>query len=386
MKAAMALSEKDPKRVVGLMSGTSIDGVDAAVVEVAGHGPSTRVELVVYQTFPYTPDLRRRLLQVMSGPVHDVCEMNFVLGEVFAAAAKEIIERSGAPVDLVGTHGQTIYHIDRRQGGTPSTLQVGEAAVIAEATGAVVVSDFRVRDIAAGGAGAPLVPYVDALLFSAADRTRALQNIGGIANVTVVPAGNDPEADVFAFDTGPGNSIIDGVTSAMTDGEQGMDEGGRLAARGRVDEALLEMLLGHPFLHEAPPKSTGREVFGHLFAEALLEEWKPERRLDLLRTVTEFTAASIAEAYDRFVRPRTTIDEVLVSGGGLRNETLLESLRRRLAPTPVRSVEEVSPIPSDAKEAVAFAVLANECIHGHPANVPAATGARNPVVLGKISV
>jgi anhydro-N-acetylmuramic acid kinase len=297
--------------------------------------------------------------------------MNFVLGEAFGRAARTMGE-----MDLVGSHGQTVHHIDPASGGTPSTLQVGEASLIAEATGAVVVSDFRTRDMAAGGAGAPLIPHVDHLLFRQAGRVRALLNLGGIANVTILP---EDREGVLAFDTGPGNMIIDAVTGILTDGEETVDRGGRIARGGAVDDHLLRDLLDHPFLHRPPPKSTGREVFGRAFVDDILRRREPDA--DLLRTVTELTAASVADAIRRY-----EVDEVIASGGGTHNETLMTSLRRRLDPIPLRRLEEVSEIPGDAKEAVAFAVLANEAIHGHPANVPAATGARGPVILGKITV
>ena len=380
MSRLSRLPDKDPKVVVGLMSGTSVDGVDAALVEIAGRGLSTRVRLIRHGTFPYPGEIRERILRLFDGEVRDACEMNFVLGDEFARAAMGIL-REGETADLVGSHGQTIYHTDPSQPGRASTLQIGEASIIAEATGAVVVSDFRSRDISAGGTGAPLVPYADFLLFRQEGVVRGLQNIGGIANVTVVP---DTLEGVFAFDTGPGNMVMDEVARAATSGRERFDPSGSLAAAGKVDDALLGDLLGHPFLGLDPPKSTGREVFGKAFADELIRDCDEGRLGDLLATVTRFTARSIHLAYERFVFPRTRIDEVWTSGGGVLNETLMSALRDLFAPLPVRNLDDVSPIPASAKEAVAFAVLANEAVHGCPANLPRVTGASWPVVLGKI--
>ncbi|MEW6229036.1 MAG: anhydro-N-acetylmuramic acid kinase [Bacillota bacterium] len=382
------------RRVVGLMSGTSADGVDAALVELRGHAESTTLERVVFRRTPYEPELRARIFALMSpetSRVDEICVMNFVLGEVFARAALDVIREAGlgpGDVDLVGSHGQTIYHIPHAETccgvSTMSTLQIGEPAVIAERTGLATVADFRVRDVAAGGQGAPLVPYADWVLFRDPHKTRVVQNIGGIANLTALPAGCGID-DVFAFDTGPGNMVIDGVVSILTGGALSFDEDGKMASSGKVRESMLAWALSHPFFAKEPPKTTGREEFGLQFAQEMAERARAQGVAgeDLVATATALTAESIVESYKRWVRPRCRIDEVIVSGGGSYNLALLEMLRERLPGVAVVTCEDVG-MSSDAKEAIAFAILANDAACGYPTNVPGATGACRRVVLGKI--
>jgi anhydro-N-acetylmuramic acid kinase len=370
------------------MSGTSADGVSAAIVDLGRRG----VKVVAFGTFPYPHALRRAVLEVSrpeSGRVDDVCHLNFVLGDAFASALIRLARRANVPlesIDLVGSHGQTIQHIPQ---GRPfgrrrvrSTLQIAEPAVIAERTGITTVADFRPRDVAAGGEGAPLVPYADFLLFGGGPVTRAVQNIGGIANVTYLPAGGSLN-ETIAFDTGPGNMVIDYVVSRATSGRLRYDRDGRLAARGKVEPVLLRQLMRHPFLRRRPPKSTGREEFGAPFAEAVYQ--RARRRgvppLDILATVTAFTAKSIAQAYGCYLPRR--VEEVLLCGGGARNRTLVRMLREELEPARVRMTDELG-VPVEAKEALSFALLAVATIRGEPGNVPRATGARRPVLLGKI--
>lgn len=366
------------------MSGTSVDGIDAALVDIDGAGPGAGVTLLAFKTYPFPADVKERIHRAFDGHVREICELNFSLGELFATAVLKICAEAGvAPrdVDLVGSPGQTVYHLPKSdENGVNSTLQIGEASVIAERTGIPVVCDFRTRDIAAGGDGAPLVPYADFVLFQQPGRVRALQNIGGIANVTVLPESID---EVLAFDTGPGNMVVDHVARAVARDEEAFDEDGKLSALGKVDEELLGRLLEHPYLAVPPPKSTGREVFGRAFSQRLVDEYDSMRLLDLLATVVAFTAESIARAHRDFIEPRYAVDEVIASGGGVRNLTLLAELRERLAPVPVRTLEEFG-LSSDAKEAVAFAILANETIAGNAGNVPSATGALRPAILGKI--
>ncbi len=384
MRRLIELHSKTRRRIVGLMSGTSADGIDAALVEIEGSGADSVVEVLKFATYPFAADTRERIHRAFGGAgAKELCELNFLLGEAFAAAVLKIIQEAKlhpADVDLVGSHGQTVYHIPKALDGVNSTLQLGEGAVIAERTGLPVVCDFRPRDIAAGGDGAPLVPYADFVLFNEPGKVRALQNIGGIANVTVLPG--DVE-EIFAFDTGPGNMIVDEVARAAAADDTAFDEDGKLSALGVVDEALLAKLMEHEYLALSPPKTTGREMFGRDFSRKLVEAYDPLRLLDLLATVVRFTAASIARAYKDFIFPRFEVDQVIVSGGGVHNETLLRSLRELVAPVPVVTLESLG-LSSDAKEAVAFAILANETIAGNPANVPGATGALRPVVLGKI--
>ncbi len=380
----IAIRGKEERLVLGLSSGTSADGVDAALVRIRGSGTEISVEFVAGRTYPYEPPLREAVLRLAEGHTAEVCRMNFVLGEVFASAALALVREAGfrrEEIDLIGSHGQTICHLPRGPRTTPSTLQVGEPDVIAESTGVPVVSDFRTRDVAAGGEGAPLVPYVDYLLFRRDGRAVALQNIGGIANVTVVTPEFD---DLIAFDTGPGNMPLDHVTGILTRGRERFDRGGKLAARGRIDESLAERLLADPWFALPPPKSTGRERFGERWVMRILEGKGNLSIHDILATLTVFVARSIHRAYEDFVFPRAEIREILVSGGGLRNLALMAHLRRLFHPIPVRSTAEAGVDP-DLREAVAFAVLANETLFGNPNNVPLATGARWPVVLGKLS-
>ena len=374
--------------MAGLMSGTSADGVDAAIVDIAGR----TVKLLVFETFPYPAGIRRAVLDLCrpeAARVGDICHLNFVLGEIFASALIELAKKAGIAldsIDLIGSHGQTIHHIPqgRRFGRRKirSTLQIAEPCVIAERTGVTTVADFRPRDVAAGGQGAPLVPYADYVLFAGSRLSRAVQNIGGIANVTYLPAGCGV-GDVLAFDTGPGNMVIDRLVSRITRGKRRYDRAGALARRGRVIEPLLAELMGHKFLRRRPPKTTGREEFGWQFADALYRRARQKRiaPFDILATVTALTAVSIAEAYRRFLP--TSADEVILCGGGARNRTLVEMLQQRLHPAKLRTSDEFG-ISADAKEAVSFAILAAETIRGAANNVPAATGARRPVVLGKI--
>lgn len=370
------------------MSGTSADGVDVAVIDIGPRG----VEVVAFGTVAYPASLRQRVFHLFdpkTARIDDLCHLNVVLGEVFAEALVRVCKRSRVrldSIDLVGSHGQTVCHLPegRRWGKrrVRSTLQIGEPCVIAERTGITTVADFRPRDVAAGGEGAPLVPYVDYLLLADKRRSRAVQNIGGIANVTYLPAGGGVE-DVIAFDTGPGNMMIDRVVERVTRGRRAYDAGGRTAARGTVDETLLAELLRHPYLKRRPPKSTGRETFGAPCADAVYDRARAKRipPPDILATVTALTAESIALAYRRHLPGG--VDEVILCGGGARNRTLVGRLRTLVAPAIVLRTDDFG-LDADAKEAVSFAVLAYETLRGRPGNVPAATGAKRPVVLGKI--
>jgi len=370
-----ALVAKPDRLVIGLMSGTSVDGIDAALVRIHGGGPGVAVDLLAFATYPFEPAVREeifRLFRPETSTVATVCHMNFVLGEVFAAAALRLMAETGVQPDLIGSHGQTVWH---EPAGTRSTLQIGEPAVIAERTGVVTVGDFRVRDIAAGGQGAPLVPYLDYCLLRHDRLHRATQNIGGVGNVTYLPAGCDLHG-IVAFDTGPGNMIIDALCAAFFG--QPFDRDGAIAASGRVDQTLLAELMAHPYLAARAPKTTGRELFGVQFARGLAGRGKPA---DLVATATAFTAHSIADAYRRHLGP---VDEVIVGGGGARNAVLMRMLAEALPEARVVAHEAVG-INSDAKEAIAFALLANDCILGLPTNVPGATGARQ-AVLGKVTL
>jgi len=378
------------KLVIGLMSGTSVDGIDAALVRIDGSGLGMKVETLGFATYLFPPTIRQRIFELFNpatGSVDKVCEMNFVVGEAFADAALKIASACGVriqDIDLIGSHGQTIYHIPKvgREGpwAGRSTLQIGEPAVIAERTGVTTVADFRTRDIAAGGQGAPLVPYVDYLLFTHPEASRAIQNIGGIGNVTYLPR-NAGALMVTAFDTGPGNMLIDGAMTVLTSGQMSFDKDGIWASRGKAEPSMLSELMGHPFIHLDPPKTTGREDFGLQFCRPLVEKWR--NRLsdyDVITTVTAFTAESISFAYRRFLG---AVDEVILGGGGSNNPVLVEMIRERLPDVRLLRHEDLG-ISSDAKEAIAFAILANEAMRGNTMNLPGATGARKQVVLGKI--
>jgi anhydro-N-acetylmuramic acid kinase len=377
----LAARDRPARLVIGLLSGTSADGTDAALCAINGSDETTRLALRAFVSTPFERPLRERIFRVSQADASELCDLDVLLGEAFAEAALTVCAAAGAKiedVDLIGSHGQTAVHHPRSAGRLGATLQIGEAAVIAERTGRPVVSDFRVRDVAAGGEGAPLVPLVDHLLFRAPGRRRALQNIGGIANVTLV---GDRVADIVAFDNGPGNMPLDAVARAASGGLEAFDRDGVRGARGAIDAALLAELHLHPYLAQPLPKTTGREDFGKDFVYPLLSRY--EGRLDnLLATLTRFTAEAIARSY-REVLP-TLPDEVFVSGGGALNPTLMRHLAELLAPIPVESTAALGVDP-EAKEAIAFAVLANQTLFGSAGNVPAVTGAVGPRVLGKIS-
>ncbi len=384
--------------VVGLMSGTSMDGITAALAEIRDRGPAgsgsreeVHVRLVAFETVPFSKELRQRLMALVgSGTVGELCSLNFYLGELFAKAALRVIERAGLSpddVDLIGSHGQTVCHLPRGlealgEFSRSSTLQIGEIDVIAERTGITTVGDFRPKDMAAGGEGAPLIPYLDWQLFRSGERHRVLLNLGGIANITYLPAGASL-GDVQAFDVGPGNMLIDGAVRALTRRELLYDPEGQLAAQGRVCEGLMQTLLRHPFIRQAPPKTTGREDFGERFlAQVLDEARKRELSLhDILATVTAFTAEAVAINCQTFLGP---IDELIVSGGGAHNRTLLRLLSEKL-PNVLITTTDAYGIPVEAKEALGFALLAYQALHRRPNNVPRATGAKHPVIMGKIS-
>lgn len=358
-------------RIAGIISGTSLDGIDVAIVEVGGR---RRVRVIGFQSTAYPAAVRKSLLAVSNAATHTgaISRLHFELGELYARAANHAMRRFGR-VELIGCHGQTIYHEGRR-----NTLQIGEPAVIAERTGVPVVANFRARDIAAGGEGAPLVPYADYLLLRHPTRKRTALNIGGIANITVLPAGAKP-GDVVAFDTGPGNMAIDALAREHTRGKQNFDRGGRLAASGRVHRRLLDDLLSDAYYRRDPPKSTGREQYGAEFVERMKQSKLPLP--DLIATATALTAATIATG----VRRSGAADsELIVSGGGAHNPRIMAQLAGFLPEAAVTTSADYG-IDVDAKEAVAFAMLAHETWQGRPGNLPSATGARRAVVLGSIT-
>ena len=389
----MSKSEKPAARLaVGLMSGTSMDGVDAALVALRGPSERPCVALLAFVSSPYPRAVRERILRVAGGQPTSAGEfgqLNFLLGELFAEAVLKACRRarvSPRRLTVIGSHGQTIYHQGTRtlEAGRriASTLQIAEPAVIAERTAVPVVADFRTADMAAGGQGAPLVPMVDYLLLRDQREGRVALNIGGIANVTVIPARARPE-DVFGFDTGPGNMVIDALVRHFTKGSESYDAGGRVASRGNVDELVLAEALADPYFQREPPKSAGREQFGESFVKTHILARRRMSFEDAVRTAAELTGRTIVAALERFVFPRMKVHRLIVSGGGAHNKFLMKRLRELLPRLKVELSDRYG-LPVDAKEAIAFAVLADRTLHGLPGNLPSVTGARRAVVLGKL--
>lgn len=399
------MTNDDGKLCLGMISGTSVDGIDVAIVRITGHGKGAALDLAAFETVPYPDDLRAELLGIYddaSNAVVRLCSLNFAVGEQFAAAALAVCDRAGidpAALAVIGSHGQTVWHQPTADPAwplsTPSTLQIGEAAVIAVRTGVPTVGDFRVADMAAGGQGAPLAPYMDWVVFTDPAQGTCVQNIGGIGNVTWLPPGAAVD-DVRAFDTGPGNILIDGLMTLLTNGAQTYDRDGALASSGTIDDALLAELLRDLYLDQPPPKTTGREYYGQAMCRDLLaktgltegalqdaDSATRAQAASLIATVTAYTARSIADAYRRWLPEDAAIDRVFVNGGGSRNPTLMRMLSDLLAPIPVDPTDAAG-VNADAKEAMLFALMAHDTLAGLPTNVPGATGARQALPLGKI--
>jgi anhydro-N-acetylmuramic acid kinase len=388
------MSQK-PMLVLGMMSGTSADGIDVALARISGVPPNLSAKLLGHSSVKYPGALRKEILRVAEQqPISagELSQLNFRLGGLFGDATLAACRKfrvSPKRISLIGSHGQTIFHqgkpVEFLGKPTASTLQIGEPSVIAARTGIPTVGDFRPADIALGGQGAPLVPYADYLLYRHAKLGRVSLNLGGIANITVLPRAAKPQ-QVFAFDTGPANMLIDALVSHFTRGRQRFDKNAQLAAQGRSNPALLDELLRDPYLKVAPPKSTGREYYGHAYMKKVLTLGRRHRAKpnDLIRAATIFTALSVVDALNRFVLGRTRIDQLIVSGGGARNPLILAQLSAALPGIAVLPSSRLD-IPEDAKEAFAFALLAYETFHQRPSNLPSATGARGPAILGKIS-
>jgi anhydro-N-acetylmuramic acid kinase len=386
------LRQKKSMLVAGIMSGTSADGIDVALCRISRTSTRPHIELVRHRAFPYAAALRRAVLAAQdarSTSAAELARLNWRLGEAYGDAAQAAAQ--GYALDLVGCHGQTIYHqgLAKPYAGRSiaCTWQLGEPALIAAAVHAPVVSNFRPADMVAGGQGAPLVPLLDATLFAHPRRARVLQNLGGIANLTLVPAGGALDA-LVAFDTGPANMVIDELAQRLFN--KPYDRGGRLAAAGMPREPILTALLRDPYYRRRPPKSAGREQYGAAFVERVLSLASRHRLAshDILATATALTSHSIALAYKQFVAPNigNTPVDYIVAGGGARNETLMRMLAADLAPFRCRvQTTDDHGIPSEAKEAVAFALLAWQTWHRLPGNVPAATGATHPAILGQVT-
>ena len=386
-----ARTGKPSRVVVGMISGTSADSIDTAVCRIVGNGPPTagrpgaRVELIHYAETPYPAETRARILGLSSWGVRDVAEMNVLVAEAFAVACLKTLAEAGiAPedVDAIGSHGQTVYHHSSVPGAIGATLQVGDGDVIAERTGCLTIADFRARDIAAGGEGAPISPFADMILYAPREgepqpSRRAVLNLGGIANVTVL----DPDPSrVFGFDTGPANTLLDRLARRISGGTLSCDRDGEIARAGKVDETLVERLLAEDaYLARKPPKSTGFEMYGDAFVEragALLGRFDA----DLMATLVEYTARTAADAFTRFIPP---VVEIVGAGGGVKNPALFNRLAELLVPARLILGDDRG-VPGDAREAMAFAVLAHEALFGLPTSLPSVTGARRPAVLGKI--
>jgi anhydro-N-acetylmuramic acid kinase len=379
-----------PLIVIGLMSGTSADGIDAAMCEISGAPGTLHARMIAGKSIAYTREFQHHIHEqgaVETSHIDSLVRLHFELGERFAAAVLALLEDAGwaaSAVDLIGLHGQTVWHEVAPDGRALATLQIGEAAIVAERTGITTISNFRARDIAAGGQGAPLTSYIDWLLLRHPTRWRAIQNIGGISNVTLLPPHNLPNQLPIAFDTGPGNALLDETMRLLTKGEQSYDEDGQMAQRGRFDEVWLSELMEHPYYQRRGPKSTGRELFGPQMAAQLVKQGKARglSEADILSTLTALTAASIAESY-RASAPVMPA-EMIVGGGGGRNPALMALLRSFLPEVEVKSHEDIG-MDSDNKEALVFAVLAYESWFQRPGVLTAFTGAQHATVLGDIT-
>lgn len=374
---------------IGLMSGTSLDGIDAALVNITGSGTNTKVELIAFHTKKFTKEMKSEIkacLSLAHSNVLKICSLNFKLGKLFSIAVKEVCEIAKvdlSKIDFIASHGQTMWHQPNFfENYIPSTLQIGEPAVIAYEINTTVVSNFRVMDMAAGGEGAPLVPFSEYILY-ATNFGRILQNIGGIGNLTVLPA-NCTIDDVFAFDTGPGNMIVDEVCQRLFNVDY--DSDGRIAGKGNINQNLLDELMKSEFIYQKPPKSTGRELYGAEFVDKLIKKYNNVNSFDFVTTVTKFTAKTIAYHYKKYVFPNYNIREVILAGGGSYNSTLVNMIKDELINDNVKVlIQEDLGLSSDGKEAIAFAVLGNETLNNNPSNAIKATGAKEYVILGNIT-
>ncbi|MEM0212561.1 MAG: anhydro-N-acetylmuramic acid kinase [Candidatus Methanomethylicia archaeon] len=386
------LKVKEEKIGLGIMSGTSLDGVSIVIAKLKGNWINTKFKILYHKTFEYDNEIRRLILKSTNpktGNVKRICQLNYVLGMIFAEKALEAMDEVGlsrGDVDFIASHGQTIYHNPKIEDiygyKTRSTLQIGEPSIIAYKTKIITIADFRHKDVAAGGNGAPISAYADYIIFRSIDICRAIQNIGGIANVTYIPR-NAEIKDVIAFDTGPGNMIIDAIVREMSHGKLNMDLNGEIAAKGKVNEVLLNYMMKHPYLKKKPPKTTGREEFGESYVKKIIGKAR-EMNLkweDIIATATYYTAKTITESYIKYLPEKP--DEIIIGGGGSRNRVLMEMIKE-LNPKTKISLHEDYGIPSQAKEPLVMIILANETISGFPNNVPSATGALERVVMGKI--
>lgn len=391
MKKLFELANKEVKYVIGLMSGTSLDGVDVALVEIRNNWIDTRINLLGFIEYPLPEGLKSLILKNSareSSNVEDISQLNFLIPQIYAEAINMLckeINFDQEKIDLIGSHGQTIQHlpnsVDYFGHKVSSTLQIGDPSVLAKLTGKITVGDFRPSDVALGGQGAPLVPYFDFLLFHSNEKNRGLLNIGGISNITILHK-EMGQNNVLAFDAGPGNMMIDILMKRFFDKE--FDENGDIANSGKLNEDLLIALITKDnFIESEPPKSTGREYYGMEFLVSFFDEFKDVPSEDWLHTITKFTAYAVYRNYEKYVEKETQLDELFISGGGAKNKFLYQSLAQYFENVEVKVIDEIG-VSSDAKEAICFAVLANETISGNPSNIPRTTGASRATILGKI--
>lgn len=385
---------KKEKLVIGLMSGTSVDSIDAVLVKITGSGTSTRFKQIAFNTHRYPKGYKKFVVQNSlygSGSVDVLSTLNILSANFFVDAVKALAKKAGIPlsaIDLIGSHGQTVHHLPEYRNlfgkKIRSTLQIGDPSTIAKITGIVTVGDFRTGDMALGGQGAPLVPYFDFLAFRSTKKNRAVLNLGGIANITLLQK-NCSINNVLAFDTGPGNMIVDALINELYN--KPLDRSGAIASKGKILPDLLRTMIRHPYFKSTPPKSTGREMFGATFIEQYFrKDIKKFQKEDLIATTTEFTALTIYDQFNRFLRKQLkngVLDELIVNGGGSKNKTMMDSLQRYFSPARIITSDSLG-VFSDAKEALCFAILANETLSGNNSNIPNVTGANRATVLGKI--
>jgi len=401
IKQIIKYVEKSERIIIGLHSGTSTDGVEAAIVKVRGSYLTAKANLIEHLSYEYSSEIREKLFELYfkkNATVEKLCQANVLLGELFSKAALAVVKKAGLKmnqIDAVGSSGQILYHVRKNQDNNdiwyknniiPSAFDLSEGSVIAQRTGLPTVTNMRISDMVVGGEGNPLVTYGDWVLFRTDKSNRAILNIGGIANPTILP--KDCKLDnVFAFDTGPGNMVIDGVVKHITKGKKLFDNYGEIASKGKVEPELLDKLMQHPYIHRKPPKTTGREVFGNHYVKQVLQQAEKLRISpeDLTTTVTAFTAASIALNFKKYILPKVKIDEILLCGGGSYNKTLIKHIENYLPDIKIGTVEKCD-IPIGAREVVCVAIIANETMLGQPGNVPNATGASKRVIMGSINL
>jgi anhydro-N-acetylmuramic acid kinase len=382
--------ENKSKHAIGLLSGTSVDGIDVVLIQIQGSQTQTKLKVLDFITFPYPAKIQEAILknsEIKTAKIDEICRLNVIIGQLFGEAALRICKKNRIKpnaVAFIGSHGQTIHHLpdNKSYGGfrTKSSLQIGDPSVIANISGITTVGDFRIADCAVGGDGAPLVPYFDYILFRHRKLNRGLLNIGGIANITVIPK-NSGKNEVIAFDTGPGNMLIDELMKRLFN--KSYDEDGLVAQKGKMNNDLFEYFKKDVYYKKRPPKSTGREHYGSAFVSNIMKHSVHIKKVDIIRTITEFTAYSIWYNYKKFIQDKIKIDELIVSGGGSKNKTIYKLLSSYFKGVKIRDIK-LNGANADNKEAVLFAVLANECLAGNPSNIPKVTGSTKDVILGKI--